>query len=404
MWATLIRLSWLNLLRNSRRSAVTAAIAALGAAGMLLAGGFALYTYESLAQAAARSSGHVVVATASQFAQDEEMPLQHGLQDWRALKTRLLADDAVRHVLPRIEFNGLVGNGDKSTVMMAVGIDPDAEFAVKGPFLKMAAGRVLDSASRGEVMLGEGLARSLQATPGRTLTLLATTTEGALNATDVTVAGVFSTGTPELDKRLLYTDLETAQKLLTSTRVSSLGVFLDRMESTQPAQGRLGASLPELQTRTWRDLAAYYGSVRGLYNRIFGSLGTILALIVAFVVANAMAMAVIERTREVGTLRAMGTSPRRLIAGFLVEGAMLGGGGAALGAALAAAVSAALLVFPVEMPPPPGSTQGYPLQVTVDPWLTFGVIAALLVVTALATGLVARQTVRRPIVEALAHT
>lgn len=404
MWPTLIRLSWLNLLRNRRRSAATASIAALGTAGMLLAGGFALYTYESLAQAAARSSGHLVVATAAQFEQEEEVPLQHGLEDWQALQARLMRDEAVRQVLPRIEFSGLVGNGDKSTVMMAVGIAPDAEFAVKGPFLQMHAGQVLTSASRDQVMLGEGLARSLKARPGSPLTLLATTTEGALNAMDVTVSGIFSTGTPELDKRLLYTDLDTAQRLLATTRVSGLGVFLDRMDATLPARERLVPALPGLDTRTWRDLAAYYESVRSLYNRIFGSLGAVLALIVAFVVANAMAMAVIERTREVGTLRALGTSPGRVVAGFLLEGVMLGGIGALVGAALSAAVSVGLLVFPVEMPPPPGSTQGYLLQVTVDPWLTLGVIAAMLAVTAAATGLVARKTVRRPIVDALAHT
>lgn len=49
--------AWQNTLRNRRRSAVTASIAALGTAAILLAGGFALYTYESLAQAAARDSG-----------------------------------------------------------------------------------------------------------------------------------------------------------------------------------------------------------------------------------------------------------------------------------------------------------------------------------------------------------
>lgn len=55
--------AWQNTLRNRRRSAVTASIAALGTAAILLAGGFALYTYESLAQAAARDSGHLVLAT-----------------------------------------------------------------------------------------------------------------------------------------------------------------------------------------------------------------------------------------------------------------------------------------------------------------------------------------------------
>ena len=52
------------------------------------------------------------------------------------LKATLLADPEVRSVLPRVEFSGLLSNGDKSTVTLAVGISPDDEFAVKGPFLQ----------------------------------------------------------------------------------------------------------------------------------------------------------------------------------------------------------------------------------------------------------------------------
>jgi putative ABC transport system permease protein len=65
----------------------------------------------------------------------------------------------VRQVLPRVEFSGLISNGDKSTVMMAWGVEPDSEFAVKGPFLTITAGTGAGGDSQAaEVMLGEGLA------------------------------------------------------------------------------------------------------------------------------------------------------------------------------------------------------------------------------------------------------
>ena len=247
-WA---RFAWLNTRRNRRRSLVTVAIAALGTAAILLAGGFALSTYQGLAEASARTTGHLVLARTAQFDGFEDTPLQHGLTDAQALRQRLLADPAVRQVLPRVEFGGLISNGDKSVIMMGVGIEPDAEFAVKGPFLTVQAGRELAGAERGAVMLGAGLARNLKAQPGASLTLLAGTTEGAMNALDVTVAGVVSTGVPEIDQRLVYTDVATAQRLLVTDRVSSLGIFLDRMEATLPARARLGASLPDLALRTW---------------------------------------------------------------------------------------------------------------------------------------------------------
>jgi len=394
-----------NTLRNRRRSLVTVAIAALGTAGILLAGGFALYTYESLAEAAARDTGHLVLGQPDQFTRDEETPLQFGLDNATELRAQLLADPQVRAVLPKIDFSGLISNGDKSIVMIGMGVEPDAEFSVKGPFLTIKAGEVLSGVAAGpEVMLGDALARNLKATPGSSLTLLASTTDGALNALDVRVKAVFSTGVPEMDKRLLYTDIATAGRLLNTSKVSTLGVFLSRMEHTEGAQARTAAANPGLTVQTWQDQAFFYKSVRDLYNRIFGALGLIIGVIVVFVVANAMSMAIIERTREIGTLRALGTLPRQLLQALALEGMVLGGVGALVGAVGALAVSVFLLLVPVDMPPPPGRSVGYPLNITIDP-LMYGVtVAGMVLITMLASAWVARKTLKLPVVEALAHT
>lgn len=404
-WLTWLKFAWQNTLRNRRRSLVTAAIAALGSAAILLASGFALYTYESLAEATARDSGHLVLGTPAHFSRDEDIPLQHGLSQVDRLRATLLADERVRHVLPRVAFTGLISNGDKSTVMLAAGIDPDSEFAVKGPFLTLTAGTLLTAnAARPQAMLGADLARSLKARPGDGLTLLASTTEGAMNAMDVTVAGVFTTGVPEVDKRMVYTSVDTAQRLLVTDKVSSLGVFLDRMDATDSTRQRLAAQFPELSVHSWEQEAVFYQAVRNLYNRIFGALGIIIAVIVVFVVANAMAMAIIERTREIGALRALGTLPRQVLLMLGLEGALLGSLGAAVGALLALVASLLLYVFPVDMPPPPGRTTGYPLYVTIDPTLYALTMLAMIALTLMASLAVARKTVHLPVVDALAHT
>ena len=394
-----------NTLRNRRRSLVTVAVAALGTAAILLASGFALSTYQALEQAAARSTGHLIVGLPEQFTKDEDTPLQYGLDNATELAAKLQADPDVRHVLPRIAFSGLVSNGDKSTVMLATGVDPDHEFAVKGPFLSVLAGEVLTSdAAQAEVMLGEGLAKSLKAKPGSGLTLLASTTDGALNALDVTVKGVVSTGVPDIDKRLVYTDIATAQKLLNTKRVSTLGVFLRSMAATAGARERVAAANPKLVVQTWLDQAFFYHSVRGLYNRIFGALGLIIGVIVVFVVANAMAMAIIERTREIGTLRALGTLPSQMLRALALEGMVLGGVGAFVGALIALAVSLLLYAFPVQMPPPPGSSRGYALVTAIDAPIYLMTVLAMVAVSMLASAWIARKTVHIPVVEALAHT
>lgn len=428
-WTLWFKFALQNTLRNRRRSAVTVSIAALGTAAILLAGGFALFTYESLAQAAARDTGHLVLGTPASFTTDEDVPLQHGLSNVDTLRQQLLADPAVRQVLPKVVFSGLISNGDKSTVMMAVGVDPDNEFAVKGPFLTVTSGSVLASDSADpaagppqdgvhplggpgearvgghstEVMLGEALARSLKATPGTSLTLLASTTEGAMNAMDVVVKGTFTTGVPDMDKRAVYTSVALAQRLLVTDRVSSLGVFLDSMASTLPAQARVAAQHPELEVQNWEQQAVFYQAVKGLYNRIFGALGIIIGVIVVFVVTNAMAMAIIERTREIGTLRALGTLPAQLLRTLGLEGMLLGGVGALVGAALSLGVSLLLYVVPVDMPPPPGRSVGYPLNVAIDPVLYLATLLAMVSLTMLASYAVARKTVHMPVVDALAH-
>lgn len=394
-----------NTLRNRRRSLVTITIAALGTAGILLAAGFALFTYESLAEASARDTGHLIVATPSQFSKEEETPLQFGMDDAAALRTQLLTDPQVRAVLPRVSFSGLISNGEKSVVMIGQGVEPDSEFSVKGPFLLMKQGNVLASDEKGfQVMLGEALARNLKATTGSSLTLLASTTEGTLNAIDVQVKGIFSTGVPDVDKRFVYTDITTAQRLLNSQRVSTLGVFLNRMEQTLPARDRIHAALPTLEVQTWEQQAVFYQAVRSLYNRIFGAMGIIIGVIVVFVVGNAMSMSIIERTREIGTLRALGTLPSQLLTTLSLEGMVLGGVGALAGAAVALVVSIGLLIVPVEMPPPPGRSMGYPLNISIDPVIYLVTIVAMVILTMLASYVVARKTAQMPVVDALAHT
>lgn len=401
---TWLRFAFQNTLRNRRRSLVTITIAALGSAAILTGGGFALSTYEALEESSARTTGHLIVANPAQFGSDEEVPLQHGLTAPQPVREQLLSDPEVRYVLPRIEFSGLISNGDKSTIMIASGIDPDAEFSIKGPFLSLKSGSLLQSDSKvAAVVIGETLAASLKAQPGSNLTLMASTTDGALNALDVEVKGIVSTGIPEMDKRLVYTDIKTAQKLLNTQRISSFGVFLSSMQATLPAQQRLQAALPALKVQTWLDQAFFYQAVRGLYNRIFGALGMIICVIVVFVVANAMAMAILERTREIGSLRAMGTMPQELMTSLSYEGMLLGGSGALLGSLLAVGISLLLICFPVQMPPPPGRSVGYPLLISLNLNLTLYTILAMVLLAMLSSWLVSRKTLRQPIVEALAY-
>ena len=396
-----------NAMRNRRRSLVTLVITSIGTAAALLGGGFALYTYQSLAQSAARDTGHLIVAAPQHFEGVENMPLEHGLSNRQELTQKLLAYPQVQRVLPRLQFSGLVTNGDKSEIFLGTGVDAMQEFVVKGPFMKKEEGELLDVQKPGDapgIVIGKGLAKILNAKAGSSLTIMSTTTGGSLNALDVVVTGVVSSGIADLDKRLAMVDLATAQTLLNTDKVSTLSVFLDELDHSGAMKETLLTDLRgSVDVRTWLQQAFFYKSVQGLYNRIFGFLGVIVLVIVLFSVTNTLAMAVMERTREIGTMRAMGTTKNEIMRLFTLEGMTLGAGGAILGMLLAGLVALALLVFKVQMPPPPGSTAGYPLVVLVSAPMYAAAALSVTLLYAVASFFVSRKAAHKPVVEALGH-
>jgi putative ABC transport system permease protein len=398
------RLAWRNVLRNRRRSLVTILIATVGCTSVLVASGFALYTYQMLRDSSAREFGHITIAGRDYFTRDEETPMQYGIDDYQQLTARLKADPRVRRVLPRIALSGLISNGDKSVIFLGIGADIEAEAEVRGQFMKLKEGSLAAPAGAlPAVLLGTDLAKSLNAKPGTGLTLLATTTSGGINAVDVMVTGIVATGWREVDKRLVYTPVAAAQHLLMSDRVSTLSVYLDSLDATPAMLAELAAADPGHAYKPWWEQAFYYDSVRGLYNRLFGLLGFIIAMLVLFSVANTLAMAVVERTREIGTLRALGALPEEIVAQFLREGALIGATGALLGTLLAGIVVLVLPHAGLEMPPPPGRSVGYPLLVIATLPLYLITNAGIISLCAAAAWFVSRKAARKPIVEALAH-
>ncbi|WP_373960064.1 ABC transporter permease [Vibrio gigantis] len=414
---TSVRLAWLNLLRNSRRSLLSVLIIAIAVFALTSAGGYGLYTYESLRESTARDTGHLTLSTPGYFEQDEDMPLSNGLDNVQALTKSIIGDSDVRGVQPRVYFSGLVSNGSKSTIFMGTGVN-EREFDMKGPFLDVRSGQTLSDvksprydSQEPQVMLGTDLARNLKVAVGDWVTLLATTSDGALNAFDFKVQGIYSTGVPELDKRQLYVHITTAQELLASDKVSTLSVFLFETNKTSTVQQRIRMALDkqdaqqgsEIEITPWQDRAFFYTKVKDLYDRIFGIMGAVMALVVFVSLFNTMTMSVTERTREIGTLSALGSYPSEIVAGFLKEAGLLAVIGSAIGALVSGLVSVLLLVVDVQMPPPPGRTEGYPLNIYFSLELVGYATLGVLTICLLAAYFSARKGVNKPITEALVY-
>ncbi len=402
----ILSLAWRNLWRTPRRSGLTILINAVGVMGILVFGGFALYTFDSLKEQSSRDTGHVILAKTGYFTQQEDVPMQLGFEPTPELIQTLQADTHVRYALPSVQLSGLISNGQKTVVYMGKGMDA-REFAVKGPFLIVKQGELLSLKENPnalpEVLLGEELAGYLKAKVGDDLTIMTSTVSGVLNAIDVQVKGIVSMGIPEVDQHLVLMSIGQAQALLDTHKVSQLALFLTDMNDTTAVAQQLKSSLTGFDVQTWDEQAVFYHKVRDLYHVIFGVVGAVVLILVFFAISNTLSMIILERTREIGTLAALGTRPSEILALFISEAGLMGAIGASIGALLAGAVALLLKFVEVQMPPPPGRSVGYPLYIHFDLKMTVAVLISVIICALIAAWLSARSAVRKPIVEALSY-
>lgn len=402
-----LKIAFRNVLRNKRRALITIIVAAVGTASIIIGGGFALFTYDSLIEYSAKDTGHLILSHPKFFETEEEKPMSLGLSNYKDLENKLKSLPEVKAVLSRVQFSGLLSNGEKSVIFTGTGVDPE-EFNIRGQTMKLEAGRLLNQDSSNEasveVILGNELAKSLNSKIGDTVTILATNSEGSLAGKDLVVAGVVSTGVSEVDKRLVFTTLSVAQKILSTDKVSTTAVHLFKTADTDQMKLRLEKEVGDkIGLRTWLEQAAFYRGVKGLYDRIFGLLGIIIAVLVFFAVSNTISMAVTERTREIGALRAMGTYGYEIIRDFFFEGVLIGIIGTALGSLVAGAMTLFLYFVEVQMPPPPGRSVGYQLYITFSGSLCAATALCIVLLCGLAAFLSSRKAIKKQITEALSY-
>ena len=158
-----------------------------------------------------------------------------------------------------------------------------------------------------------------------------------------------------------------------------------------------------LVLKKWIDLATYYKQVRTLFSGIFLFLGVIVFFMVLMSSVNTLLMAMFERTREIGTMLAMGTPRLWIVALFMLEATLLGVFGAVVGVAAGNLLGVALNASGLHLPPPPGNTSDMPFRVLFVPGLMIGSSIMVIVSLALASILPAIRASRLQIAEALSH-
>jgi putative ABC transport system permease protein len=397
-----------NLLRQKRRAILMGTVVAFGFAAFALAGGFMAQSFEALKEGTIRTVGQLQIVDRRSVSRNEESTLQFGIHDAARARALVSQDPGVSSALPRIDFLGLASNGSRSIPYLGVGVDPVPEAAATYVRELIVAGSYLSGDGGDGVVLGTGLASALGVKPGDRVTLLATTPDGSLNAVDGVVVGLADVTIKELNDRYLAAGTGLVARLLeTPETVSKLVVFLKPGADEKAVAARLEKALNAagypVAIRHWKELAVFYEQVRLLYVGIFGFVGAVLVVIVILSAAIVTTMTVAERTREIGTLRAIGTRPSGILSLFLAEALAVAVIGCIAGAVFALVVRTGLNASGIMLPPPPGATHGTPIHVRFYPLAYAAGLVSMMATMAIAAYFPARRASRISIVEALAH-
>jgi putative ABC transport system permease protein len=451
-----------NLQRNRRRSITTLAAIVVGSVAILLFGGYTRNIRYGLQMGFVRSSGHLQIQHQDYFLYGSGNPAAYGIADYQHVM------DVVRHdpvlapmltvVTPTLTLGGIAGNFEAglSRTVIATGLDVQGQnelrqwndFGYAGTPDPLA----LTGTAPNAAVVGDGVARVLQlcgapglprcapahdppaaaqalppdlaalsavessATPphhAARIELLAATARGAPNVASLAVIKAESQAVKDLDDIYVALHLGQAQRLIYGgdpPQVTAILVQLHHTGQIPAARARLEQLLATtlkgqpLEIHDYETLNPYYGQTIGFFAAIFGFISILIGVIVLFTVGNTMSMAVVERTPEIGTLRAMGLRRSGIRNMFMTEGMLLGLVGSILGI-----ITALLLAYLINHGgitwTPPGRVDAVPLRVRVwgEPLPMVAVVISLTLVTILSSWIPSRRGARINIVSALRH-
>ncbi len=223
---------------------------------------------------------------------------------------------------PQVFAAGLGSVGGKSGALQIVGIDPARESATTAFEGKVKVGKTLPASPGHWAVIGRGLARTLAADVDSQVVVVSQAADGSIANDVYTVCGVMESGDEMSDRMSLYLHIGDAQRLLAlEGRAHQITVNVTDIRRTEKIIRKIRASLNDrgLDVQPWQVVAStFYRSMeadkKGNYVMHF-----IIMLIVAIGVLNTVLLSVLERTREYGVLRALGTTPRQILAMVILE-------------------------------------------------------------------------------------
>jgi putative ABC transport system permease protein len=282
----------------------------------------------------------------------DEPSIYDRVQNYKKIGQIIQTIEGVKEWAPRVYTAGLVSMGDKTAGAQLIGMDPEREEAATGFSRKVVEGKPLSNTPY-EALLGKGLARILGARVGDGIVLLTQAADGSMANDIFNVTGLVDTGDATSDRLGLYLNLADAQEFLAiGEEVHEIIIIVDDLKQVPEIVQSIRDTLddPDLEVLPWQEFArSFYKAMKadqeGMWIMLF-----VIILIVAVGVLNTVLMSVLERRREYGLLKAIGTRPAMIVQLVLMELLVIVLISVSLGGVLSLGVNWVISIHGIPMP------------------------------------------------------
>jgi putative ABC transport system permease protein len=344
MW--MLRLAWLNLWRNKGRTLISMAAVFFAVILSIVLTSLTDGSFDHLINnLVGYYTGYVQVHKTGYW---DEQILDNSFQSSATLEDSIRQVKNVSAAAPRLESFALAASGDLTKGVMVVGIDPQKENRATSLEEKMVSGEYL-SALENEVLLGEGLAKRLKLTLHDTLVLIGQGYHGSTAAGKYRIKGIIRFGAPELNERMLFMPLTTAQELFGADQmITSYVLILDDTKSLDETTQQLRSILStNYEVMSWEeimpDIKQHMISDKANM-KIFQA---ILYVLVAMGIFGTMLMMMVERTFELGMLMAIGMKKSKMILLLVSESVLTVMGGCLIGISMSIPIVYYMKIHPI---------------------------------------------------------
>jgi ABC-type lipoprotein release transport system permease subunit len=331
-----LQYGWRNLWRNTRRTCITLAAVCLSTAILMASYGL----MDGLMQHAVSNATNLVVGEVQVHAQGYRA--DHSI--YKALNEPDLILQAAKQenvaAAPRRYGYGLVAVGTKSAGARFWGVEPASERTTFDLAQHLQEGRFLSETTQRGVVLGQKLARSLQAKIGSEIVVVVQAADGSLGNDLYTVTGILKAAGDSIDRNAaLIHAADFVELFVSGDRIHEVAFNSRGMVSPERLTALLSIAAPEEEIKSWRQLMPEVSDMVNLFDAFIWIFGLIFLLAAGMGVMNTMLMATYERIREFGILKALGATPWGIIRDVAAEALMLAALGTILGTILGLAGS-----------------------------------------------------------------